>query len=312
MAGASALAACTPEKKPAAPQEPYKPTEEYAPTPQPSTEIRPTTEPTPEPTEYIRGSPWEWDFRHEVDGPLSETEWNFTIGTEVADYNGEAQAYTNNPENIRVENGALIIQARHEATYGREITSARIDTRGKFDFQYGTLEVTAKLPRGVGTWPAGWLLASDPQYNPNDFGIAPNDPSEFAVNGEIDFLEAIGSIDNENIPATHSYKERKAGKVTYTPGKLNDAYGSFNTYGIIKTPGRIEFTINGEVYASREQVNDDPLLWPYEQNYYLILNLAMGGSWAGQEKDTFPPHGVDTSMSEEWKYIIQKISYKPL
>ena len=274
-------------------------------TPTPEAEA-PWTQP-----EYIHGQPWELDFSTFPEGELDAKQWHFEEGTEVAGYNSEEQAYTSRPQNVRVEDGRLIIQAHHEQHEGREFTSARIDTRNSFAFDYGTLEVTAKLPRGVGTWPAAWLMPSNPQYDPREYGIEAGHPWEFSMNGEIDFMEAIGVIENENLPAAHSINQLEAGTL-YTPGIIDDAYGKFHTYGVKKSPGLIEFTIDGEVFATREQTSDDPRWWPYEQDYYLILNLAMGGPWAGSEKAAYPPHGIDTSTEEQWKYEIAKISYEPL
>src|SRR5690606_30362872 len=126
-------------------------------------------------------------------------------------YNGEVQSYTSRPKNIRVENGKLIIEAHSEEHDGQPFTSARINTLGIFDFTYGTIEVTAALPYGVGTWPAAWLMPSNPRYDPRELGVPEGDRHEFAVNGEIDFLEAIGRHPGENIPGAHSYNQLKEG-----------------------------------------------------------------------------------------------------
>lgn len=309
ITGAAILSGCAPGEKMETPKETQPP---IMSTPS-LTESVPTIEPTPEPSpEYVRGTPWERDYTLMPNGPLSSEDWNFTTGTLVPGYNFEEQTYTSRAENARIENGALVIQARNENLDEREFTSARIDTRNEFAFMYGSLEITAMLPRGIGTWPAAWLLPSEPIYDPRELGVREGDRYEFAVNGEIDFLEAIGSIENENIPSAHRYNQRKVGDDAYTPGLINDAYGTFHRYGVIKSPGKIEFTLDGQVFASRQKDSEDPLDWPFEQNYYLILNLAMGGYWAGQDKDQFPPHGIDTSMSDSWQYKIQKITYTPL
>ncbi len=261
--------------------------------------------------EYERQAPWGIDFTKMSDGELDPRIWHFSEGRQEADYNGEAQTYTNDKKNVRIEGGQLVIETHAEHRDGQLFTSARVNTLGSFDFEYGTIEVETALPDGAGTWPAAWLLPSNPRYDPAQFGISWDDPSAFAVNGEIDFLEAVGIHRNQNIPATHSYNSRHTGQVTYTPGKVADAYNEFHTYGVIKKPGLLEFTIDGEVYASRKKESDDPLQWPFEQRYYLILNLAMGGPWAGSETEKFPPNGIDMSMQEHWKYRIKKINYVP-
>jgi beta-glucanase (GH16 family) len=308
LAGADVLVGCAPAN--VATQPTVATIEPVTPSP---TATEQQIAPTPEPSsEYIKGMAWERDFSLMPNGPLNPEEWNFTTGTLVPGYNSEEQTYTNRQENARIENGLLVIEARNENLDNREFTSARIDTRNKFAFTYGKIEVTAMLPRGVGTWPAAWLLPTAPIYDPQKYGISEEHRYNFAVNGEVDFLEAIGSIENTDIPTAHSFNQRNSGQEIYTPGFIDDAYGAFHTYGVIKKPGSLEFMIDGQVYASRLQESESPLDWPFEQEYYLILNLAMGGPWAGREKENFPPYGIDTSMSDKWQYKIQKINYTPL
>lgn len=246
---------------------------------------------------------WVYDFGMFDDGPLPTNDWNVESGVEVANYNDEAQAYTSRTDNVRIENGALVIEAKPEALHGKSYTSARIDSRDKFDFTYGTLEVSMKLPRGNGTWPAAWLMPVRGIYDPSDYGISPTDEHAWVVNGEIDFLESIGRIPNQNIPAAHTYNQRKLSAI-YTPGFIQNPYDQFHTYGIIKSPTKIEFTIDGRTFASRTKTSDSPLDWPFDQPYYLILNLALGGEWAGAD-------GIDDSTAP-WKLEVKTISYSPL
>ena len=267
-------------------------------------------EQTPGANEYDASGAWRIDFSTMQDGPLVG-KWNVIEGRIEADWNAEEQAYTGNSRNVRIENGALVIQSQVESTYGKNYTSARIDTRGIFDFKYGELNVVAQLPQGVGTWPAGWLMPSNPIYNAQELGVPSGAQHEFAVNGEIDFLEAIGRHPGENIPAAHTFGQLNKSTI-YTPGRVPTMYDEYHSYGVIKTPGRIQFTIDGTVYTEREQTSDDPLWWPFEQKYYLILNLAMGGSWAGAEKRRFPPDGIDRSKQEHWKYQIREINFQPV
>jgi len=89
----------------------------------------------------------------------------------------------------------------------------------------------------------------------------------------------------------------------YTPGFITNPYDEFHRYGIIKRPNSVEFTIDGDVYARRDKTSDNPLEWPFNQPYFLILNLSIGGTWAGK-------YGVDDA-SAPWKYEIKSISYSP-
>jgi beta-glucanase (GH16 family) len=244
-----------------------------------------------------------YNFSNIPNGPLPAKDWNFEVGNKAANYNHEAQTYTRRSNNVRVENGALILEARRENSNGKQYTSARINTLHKFAFTYGTLEVTMKLPSGGGTWPAAWLLPSQNIYDPKKLGISSTDPYKWALNGEIDFEEAIGGIPNENLPAAHSYNEFHR-PPTLTPVKIPDAYGGYHRYGIIKTPDKITFTLDGVPFATRVKNSNDPLEWPYNQPYYLVLNLAMGGNWVGV--------GAIDPATNSWVLSVQKIEYRPL
>jgi beta-glucanase (GH16 family) len=201
-----------------------------------------------------------------------------------------------------VQDGALVLEAMPQEKDGKDYTSGRVDTNGSFSFVYGTLEVEARLPRGVGTWPAAWLMPSDPRYQASDYPSATDQTRIYTLNGELDFLESVGYLPGQNIPAAHSY-DSLAQAAQYTPAFITNPYDEYHTYGIVKTPNSIEFTIDGSVYASRQKTSNDPLSWPFDQPYYLILNLAIGGTWAGKD-------GVDDS-SAPWQYLIKSITYTP-
>lgn len=257
-----------------------------------------------EPTCFKPAVAWTCDFSNFPAGALSNRDWNFEIGNKVADYNKELQTYTSRPENARVENGVLVIDAHPEDINNRKYSSARINTKDKFDFTYGTLEVDLMLPRGVGTWPAVWLLPAQDQFKPTDYGIKPDDPTRWALNGEIDFVETIGSIPGKNLPAVHSYNELHETRHLLANGTITNPYTEYHRYGIIKAPGKITFTIDGVPFASHQKTSDSPLDWPYDQSYYLIMNLAIGGYWEGV-------NGVDQSLAP-WQMKVRSISYRPL
>lgn len=247
--------------------------------------------------------PWTYTFANYPDGALPKNHWQFEVGTEVASYHHELQTYTADTSNVRIENGVLVIEARKEARDGQAYTSGRVNTLGNFSFTYGTLEVEMMLPSGKGTWPAAWLMPRHSIYRPEAFGITQKDPLAWALNGEIDFAEAIGSLPGQNLPTVHSYNELQR-KPTYTPAFVKNPYTQFHRYGIIKTPTKITFTLDGVPYASRQKTSDSPLEWPFDQPYYLILNLAIGGDWAGAE-------GIDDATSP-WQLKVKSINYRPL
>lgn len=260
----------------------------------PSNPAKPLIDPT---------QPWLYSFSETKSHALDLSLWTAENGPETAAYNNEQQTYTGRPENVRIEGNALVLEAHIEQRNGRQYTSARINTRKAFTFDYGTLEVDIKLPRGTGSWPAAWLMPSDERYRKTDYPSVSDPSREWALNGEIDFMEAVGYLPGEVIPAAHGYNSLGRPAI-YTPGFVGNQYDAYHRYGVIKTPDSITFTIDGIPYASRIKTDDSPLEWPYNQSYYLILNLAIGGNWAGA-------HGVDQTMAP-WKMSIRSISYKPL
>lgn len=247
---------------------------------------------------------WSYNFNEFPDGSLSSNDWNFEVGNKVADINNEAQTYTSRKKNIRVEDGALVIEARRENLNNKKYSSARIDTKGKFDFQYGTLEIDAMLPKGIGTWPAAWLLPANAKYDPSDYGIDKKDRLRWAINGEIDVLESVGFLPNENYPNLHSYNEFRSAPKLHR-GYVKTAYTEYHRYGMIKTPSKISFTLDGIPYYTQYKESNSPLDWPFDQAYYLIINLTIGGSWGGAT-------GVIDDSLAPWQMKIKSISYEPL
>lgn len=276
-----------------APQEGHQPTQSV---------VSPVTGPLDqETTRALKG--WTHNFADMPNGLLSRTDWNFETGTTLSDYNDEAQAYTPRLENVHIQDGVLVIEARRENMYDRNYTSARINTLGKFSFTYGTLEVDAMLPSGNGTWPAVWLMPRDNIYNPDDYEIDISDKYRWALNGEIDFVESVGRLPGQNIPAAHSFNQLHT-SVIYTPAYIDDPYTSYHRYGVIKTPDSITYTLDGVPYASHLKESSSPLDWPFNQPYYLIMNLAIGGNWAGAD-------GIDDS-SAPWQMKIKSLTYTPM
>lgn len=239
---------------------------------------------------------WQQDFRRMPDGPLDTRYWNFNKGYTIPSYNHEAETLTARSNNVRVQDGRLILEARKQELHGHHYTSAHVNTQGKFSFQYGKLEVDIKAPAGIGTWPAAWLLPEGAKYNPQNYGIDPTSNNAWAINGEIDFFETVGAEPHRLYPDFHSYNSVVANQNSSYYKQVPDMYRAFNTYGVELTPGRIAFTLNGEVYHHVERTAaaaHDPRKWPFDQPYYLILNLAMGGSWGGEDKQQYPPDGIE-------------------
>lgn len=260
--------------------------------------------------EYFAAIPsWEQDFSRLPEGAIDPTQWNILVGPGPG--NSEAQYYTDSTNNVRIEKGRLMLQAHMEGSNGYEYTSGRINTLGKEDFMYGKLEISAKIPHGVGTWPAAWLLPSDNIYrtqNPDvDFG-------SYAVDGEMDMLEAIGSEQNNIYGIAHSLKhpDNPAYQTKYYSTKVvPDADTVLHTYGLEWTPTNLTFLIDGQTYYSVDKRDYyDFHQWPYDQKYHLIMNLAMGGSWAGSQTDLYPGDGIDKSILPA-SFEIASVKYYP-
>ena len=186
--------------------------------------------------------------------------------------NEEAQYYTARPENLRVENGTLILEARKERYQGFSYTSASITGIDRRQFQYGRVEVRAQLPRARGTWPAIWLLGGDIM----EVGCPRC--------GEIDIMEHVGHEPGRiygtiHTPAfNHTLGTAKGGSVT-----VPEPWAAFHTYAVEWSAERIDFFLDAKPYYSFAKPGDDPALWPFDKPFYLILNLAIGGAWGGEK-----------------------------
>jgi beta-glucanase (GH16 family) len=241
--------------------------------------------------------PWELVWRDEFDGDeLDDTKWNIDVWSSRK-VNDEDQAYTARANNLRVEDGLLVIEAHNEDYEGAKYTSGRVHSAGKGDFLYGRFEVRAKLPRGQGTWPAIWMLPSDPfayattcdegdwQGNP-DCDAWPN-------SGEIDIMEHVGYQMNHVHGTVHTkayywlvWKQRK-GRIL-----LDDVAGAFHVYSVEWTPERIDVLVDDTLYFSYMNEHKGWREWPFDKPFHMILNLAIGGAWGragGPIDDTIFP-----------------------
>ncbi len=220
-----------------------------------------------------------WQDEFENPGLPDFNRWNFdTAGNKAGWGNREAQWYTaTNPENAFVSDGLLHITARKKPISGKQYTSARLTTKGKGDWLYGKIEVRAKLPKGIGSWPAIWMLPST------------ENPIKWPDCGEIDIMEHIGSNPDSVLSTIHtlSYNHLKGtqkGESLYLP-KSQD---SFHTYVLEWSEKELIFTVNEYVlfrYPKAGMAEDG---WPFDKPFHLILNLAIGGNFGGKK-------GIDDS-----------------
>ncbi len=225
-------------------------------------------------------APWTlvWHDEFDHNGPPNPKKWTYDVGY-IA--NHEKQFYVaNRPENARVENGKLIIEARKDGFDGHEITSARLKTQGKASWKYGRFEARVKVPTGIGTWPAFWTLGDR------------IDTIGWPKCGEIDIMENVGFEPAKAVFTVHSIGKNpqlethaQSGKSVVAP-KLWEA---FHTYAIEWSTDRIEWFFDGASVFTFDKVNTTEAKWVFDQPHFILLNLAIGGDWGGQ-------HGIDPSI----------------
>ncbi len=200
----------------------------------------------------------------DIDGAPNSSKWGYDIGAGGWG-NNEAQYYTSRPENVIVQGGYLKIISKKENYLGSSYTSARLLTKGKFSFKYGRVEIRAKLPSGGGTWPALWMLGSN------------IDTASWPACGEIDIMEHKGNELNK-IHGTLHFPGRSGGNPDTTVVTPNStATTEFHNYSIDWRSDTIKFYVDGVLFKTF----GNSASVPFNQNFFLIFNSAMGGTFGG-------------------------------
>ncbi len=250
-------------------------------TPPPTTTI---AVPEPMPIEPPEGYELVWN--DEFDGDqINPENWTYDIGG-WGWGNGEAQYYTDRPENARVNNGLLVIEARQEQFENSYYTSARLLTQGLQEFQYGYIEARIKVPDGVGTWPAFWMLGAD-------FGRDTADPikSNWPDVGEIDIMEYAGKEPDLVLGTLHGPGYAGAGGLTRW-NRQDFAIGDdFHTFAVDWDEEGIRWLFDGEEFYDLGPENLGGREWVFDRPFFLIVNLALGGTIGGVI-------GVDTEFPQ--------------
>ena len=202
---------------------------------------------------------------------LDASVWNYELGDGCPNLcgwgNNERQIYTQ--DNVKVQDGYLIITAAYDGT---TYTSGKINTKDNLEFQYGTIEVRAKLAVGKGIWPAIWMLGS----NISEVG--------WPKSGEIDIMEYVGKNPHEIHTTLHTPDSHGQSINTKITTSENIEEG-FHLYRAHWTKDFIKFYIDDAlVYTFSPEVKDENT-WPFDHPYYVILNLAIGGNFGGPEVD---------------------------
>lgn len=222
-----------------------------------------------------------WSDEFDVAGAPNSSKWGYDIGTGSGGWgNNELQYYTNRSNNIIVENGVLKITAQRENYSGSTFTSARLLSKDKYSFKYGRIEARAKLPAGVGTWPAIWMLGS----NFSTVGW-PNC-------GEIDIMEHRG-MELNKIFATLHYPGNSGANGKGGTTNISNATTEFHIYRADWSAIEIKFYVDDQLFFTFP--NNSTI--PFNQNFFFILNLAIGGNFAG------PVAATLNSASMEIDYI---------
>ncbi|MNQ16519.1 Beta-glucanase precursor [compost metagenome] len=211
-----------------------------------------------------------WADEFDVDGAPNTAKWGYNTGTGDGWGNNELEYYTTRPENIIISNGTLKIKAIKEEYMGSHYTSARMLTKGKFSFKYGRAEVRAKLPVGGGTWPAFWMLGAN------------IDTAGWPLCGEVDILESVGNNPNVNHSSLHS-----PGRSGNTPDTaittVPNSATEFHVYAADWSAESIKFYVDDKLFYTYA----NSATTPFNQNFFLILNLAMGGNFGGTVDPNF-------------------------
>ncbi len=233
-----------------------------------------------------------WSDEFDNAGSPDATKWGYDLGTGQGGWgNSEEQFYTSRMQNAYISNGTLNITAMREDYSTSKYTSARLKTQNKFSFTYGRVDVSARLPEGRGIWPAIWMLGSN------------NPTAGWPACGEIDIMEHVG-FEPETIHG--SIHTPSSSGATQNTGALNvpDCEDAFHVYSIEWTETEIKFFVDDiQFYTYKPDVyNDDT--WPFDKEQFLILNVAVGGTWGGAQ-------GIDDNifpqtMEIEYVRVYQK------
>lgn len=244
------------------------------PTPKPT--VKPSAKPSPSPSQPSEPEDeyklvWSDDF-----DTFNLNDWNYECH-EPGWVNNELQEYTNSSENIYAEDGKLVIKANK---VGDKITSGKVTTQNKHAWKYGKFEISAKAVEGKGLWPAIWMMPT----NENFYGQWPRC-------GEIDIMELLGHEPNKSYATIHYGNPHKEQQGTYnSPTSLAD---DFHVYGLEWEPSEMRFYVDGVLinkvndwYTKTEGMDEITYPAPFDQEFYLQFNLAVGGNWPGNPDET--------------------------
>ncbi len=221
-----------------------------------------------------------WADEFNYTGLPDSTKWGYDVGTGDWGWGNNEQQYYTNGEigNVVVSKGVLSIIARKEKRGDKNYTSTRMVTRGKADWSHGRIDIRAMLPKGRGTWPAGWTLGSNLQK------------IGWPLCGEIDIMEHVGYDPDTIVGSFHSVafnhiKGTQKTKRIY----IKNPYTQFHIYSVEWNADKMDFMLDGKVYLTVPNKGKTDEEWPFNKPQYILLDLAIGGNWGGTK-------GIDDSI----------------
>ena len=241
----------------------------------------------------------------EFDGPtLDESNWNVEL-RDPGWTNNELQAYVDTDENVFIKDGCLCLKAIETVDENgkKSYTSGKVNSQNKRDFLYGKVVVRAKVPEGQGLWPAAWMMPTDE----GKYGQWPKC-------GEIDIMEVLGN-DTKTSYATIHYGEphgQEQGKKELTEGSFSD---DFHEFSVEWEPGRIKFFVDyvqiletRDWFTAVDGEDEKPYPAPFDQTFFVQMNLAVGGDWPGNPDDTTDFDNAEYLI--DYVRVYQKDHYK--
>ena len=234
---------------------------------------------------------WKLVWEDNFDGPVLDTvKW-----TKILPAKGEWSKWmTDDDKCYESKDGKILLKGMvnpDTLTDPRKYLTGGIYTKGKFAYQYGQVEIRAKLGTATGAWPAMWMLAANNKYR------------EYPRNGEIDIMEHL-NFDSIIYQTVHSYYTLNLQQDKNPPhsGTAKMKPDGFNIFGLKWYPDKLVFTLNGkETFIYPRLKEADPVQWPFDQPFYLMIDQQLGGNWVGKIK----PEELPVQIEVDWVRVYQ-------
>ena len=224
-----------------------------------------------------------WSDEFNINGAPDASKWTYDLGAGGWG-NSELQYYTNRPSNVIVQNGVLKITAVKESYSGSSYTSARIKSQGLYSFTYGRVEISAKLPSAVGTWPALWMLGSNITN------------TAWPACGEMDIMEQKGNELNK-IYGTIHYPGHSGGGGVGSTLTISNSSTQFHKYTLDWSAAAIKMYVDNVLYLTVPNTGS----LPFNQNFFFIINMAMGGTFGGTVSPSFTTDTMEVDYIRVYK-----------